>query len=63
MILTDKAEYVYLNSDPLDLTITGETESGKLRYSITGIIERHNLTEQEVNEILESIYDLYEEAL
>lgn len=51
--LTDAAQAVYNNSDPLKIV---EIESnGEIFYNISGIIERGGLTEEEVNDALESL--------
>ena len=51
LYLTPKAAEVYADSDPL-VIVEYDTEEG-LRYDITGILEADNLTEEEVNEMLE----------
>lgn len=53
LILTKAAKAVYSDSDPL-IIAEFETDNG-LRYNISGIIERSDLTSDEVNEALESL--------
>ena len=53
--LSKMAEFMYLNSDPLK--IQPVNIDGEIRYNLIGIIDRNDLTEQEVNETLESLYE------
>lgn len=47
--LTEKAEKIYSVTEPCEI-IEHETEDG-YRYSISGIIEAENLTNEQINEI------------
>ena len=53
--LTDKAFTVYSDTDPLKI-IEKYTNSG-YRYDLEGCISDSNLTEAEVNELLEHLWD------
>lgn len=52
--LTKVARSVYSESDPLTITEI-EREDGTLRYNLSGIIERDDLTADEVNAALEAL--------
>ena len=54
LVLTEAARAVYIDSDPLMITEV-EREDGTFRYNISGIIERKDLTADEVNAALEAL--------
>ena len=53
LVLSDKAFEVYSNTDPLKII---EEDDGT--YSMTGCIERHGMTEDDVNTVLEEFGSL-----
>ena len=55
LYLTDKAQRVYSTTDPLD--IYEYTVSGQTLYEMRGCLQHDGLTAQDVNEVLEQIYD------
>lgn len=60
LTLSEKAELLYSNTDPLTIAEI-ETDGGYV-YEITGCIDCDGvMTEEEVNEFLESLYDEDEE--
>lgn len=57
--LTEKAQKVYSNTDPLSIIEYEHEENGKIKYdySMFGVFEDHYMSEAEVNEFLESLAD------
>jgi hypothetical protein len=55
LFLTEKAEAVYSDSDPLEI-LERETPYG-LRYDLRGVLEADGLTAEEVNRTLEDLAD------
>lgn len=56
LTLTNKAFAIYSESDPLDI-IEHEDEDGNLTYDVRGIDYIDSLSEEEVNDYLERLYD------
>ena len=52
--LSEKAERIYSDTQPLSI-FEEETDDGEYRYTVTGFLQGEDLTEDEVNALLESL--------
>ena len=52
--LSEKAERSYSDTQPLSI-FEEETDDGEYRYTVTGFLQGEDLTEDEVNALLESL--------
>lgn len=52
--LSAKAESIYSDTQPLSI-FEEETDDGEYRYTVTGFLQGEDLTEDEVNALLESL--------
>lgn len=52
--LSAKAERIYSDTQPLSI-FEEETEDGEYRYTVTGFLQGEDMTEDEVNALLESL--------
>ena len=55
--LSDKAQQAYDSYSPLRIIHYINIDSGKDCYSLEGVIDRDNMTIQELNETLESLWE------